>query len=78
MKKMKVDLNKKLFLNKSTVVSLSSDMQQQLAGGVRTMDVLCTVTINPRTKLSRQAPRPDCLCCADPVVDTTIIHTIAQ
>ncbi|MCW3465546.1 class I lanthipeptide [Chitinophaga nivalis] len=83
MKKMKFDLNKKLFLNKATVASLSDVMQQQVAGGARvTQDFACGVTINlPRTKLSRQAPRPDCLCCADidpSVITPTIVPTIAQ
>ncbi|MCW3465545.1 class I lanthipeptide [Chitinophaga nivalis] len=78
MKKMKVDLNKKLFLNKATVVSLSSDVQQQIAGGIITLDASCTVTINPRTVASRQAPKPQCRCCVDPIRDNIVIHTIAQ
>ncbi|MCW3465548.1 class I lanthipeptide [Chitinophaga nivalis] len=60
MKKTKVDLNKKLFLSKATVVSLNEVMQQQVAGGAATI-------LLPKTKLSRQSPGgPHCICCADP------------
>ncbi|WP_143310574.1 class I lanthipeptide [Chitinophaga vietnamensis] len=65
MKKKKIDLSKKLLLNKSTVASLNTDQQQQLLGGFG-VSVLCTDDTRQISSCRATSPGTGRPCCQIP------------
>ncbi|NSL90928.1 class I lanthipeptide [Chitinophaga solisilvae] len=63
MKKQKIDLSKKLFLNKETVASLNVTQQEEMIGGA----LPTTTLLTQKTSVCRESsPSPTKPCCALP------------
>jgi len=66
MKKKKIDLGRKLLLNKETVASLNASQQQQLVGGVATRDIICLDETKVISSCRATRPSPNSPCCQIP------------
>ncbi|WP_168872896.1 MULTISPECIES: class I lanthipeptide [Chitinophaga] len=66
MKKKKIDLSRKLLLNKETVASLNESQQQHLVGGAVTRDIVCTEDTRAISSCRATRPSPNSPCCQIP------------
>jgi hypothetical protein len=66
MKKAKLDLSKKLMLNKETVAALNATEQTQLAGGAVTLVAACTTETRQISSCRGTSPAPGRPCCMIP------------
>ncbi|NSL90926.1 class I lanthipeptide [Chitinophaga solisilvae] len=66
MKKQKIELSKKLLLNKETIAALTPEQQGQLAGGfIVTVTSMCEDT-RQISSCRATRPRPNAPCCMIP------------
>ncbi|RBL89549.1 class I lanthipeptide [Chitinophaga flava] len=66
MKKKKIDLGRKLLLNKETVAALNAGQQQHLVGGINTFYPTCAEDTFVISSCIATSPRPNGICCQIP------------
>ncbi|WP_212005509.1 class I lanthipeptide [Chitinophaga sp. HK235] len=66
MKKKKIDLGRKLLLNKETVAALNATQQHQLVGGINTLYLTCTEDTRAISSCRATRPSPNATCCQIP------------